>query len=118
MLTIYHNPRCRKSREGLALLTDSNLSFEIRDYLNHPPEIAELKSLTDKLHIEPMGLVRQNEAIWKEKFKNKKLTDEEIFQGIRDFPVLLERPIVVSDNQAAIGRPIENILEILKSQPQ
>ncbi|MDZ7615138.1 MAG: arsenate reductase (glutaredoxin) [Flavobacteriaceae bacterium] len=118
MLTIFHNPRCRKSREGLALLEDSKLTFEIRDYLNNPPEISELKSLAEKLHIEPMGLVRQNEAIWKEKFKNKNLTDEQIYQGIRDFPVLLERPIVVLGNQAAIGRPKENILEILKSQTE
>lgn len=115
MFIIYHNPRCRKSREGLALLEDSKLPFEIRDYLNHPPEISELKSLVEKLHIEPMGLVRQNEALWKEKFKNKNLTDEQLFQVIRDFPVLLERPVVVSENKAVIGRPTENILEILKT---
>lgn len=114
MITIYHNPRCRKSREGLALLEASNLPFEIRDYLNNPPEIAELKSLAEKLQMEPMGLIRQNETIWKEKFKDKKLTDAQIFQGIKDFPILLERPLVVSENQAVIGRPPENILKILK----
>jgi len=114
MITIYHNPRCRKSREGLALLEASKLPFEIRDYLNNPPEIAELKSLAEKLQMEPMGLIRQNEAIWKEKFKDKKLTNAQIFQGIKDFPILLERPVVVSENQAVIGRPPENILKILK----
>ncbi len=114
MITIYHNPRCRKSREGLALLEASKLPFEIRDYLNHPLEIAELKSLTEKLQIEPLGLIRQNEAIWKEKFKNQNLTEAQIFQGIKDFPVLLERPVVVTENHAVIGRPAENILKILE----
>ena len=113
MLKIYHNPRCRKSREGLELLEKSGKEFEIIKYLETVPTKQELRDLINCLAITPEKLIRKNEAIWKENYKGKSLSDEEIIDAMISSPKLIERPIVVNGSKAAIGRPIENIAAIL-----
>ena len=113
MTTIYHNPRCRKSRETLQLLEDKNEDLNIVKYLENPPSKEELKDIIKLLAIEPIALVRKNEQIWKDQFKRKELTQEEVIDAMIDNPKLIERPIVVKNNKATIGRPPENVLSIL-----
>ena len=112
-MIIYHNPRCSKSREGLAILKEANQDFEIIEYLKNPPTQDELSSIIEKLKIKPIELVRKTEAIWKENFKGKELTDEQIIKAMVENPKLIERPIVVIDNKAILGRPPELIKSIL-----
>lgn len=109
MIKIYHNPRCRKSREGLALLESKNVEFEVVKYLENPIDFDELNGIIDLLGISPIELIRKTEKIWKENFKGKDLSDSEIIKAMVDYPKLIERPIVVSKNKAVIGRPSENI---------
>lgn len=113
MLTIYHNPRCSKSREGLQLLESLNIPFTTIKYLNEPLSKDELKELIEKLGIAPIELVRQKENIWKENYKDRELTDDEIVATLSEHPVLIERPIVVNGNKAVIARPAEKVKEIL-----
>ena len=113
-MKIYHNPRCRKSREGLQLLENSHENFKIIDYLKDPPTQKELNDILKMLGFKPIQLVRKNESIWKENYKNKELTDDEIVIAMCDHPKLIERPIVIKGNKAVLGRPPENIEELLK----
>ncbi|MGB5647972.1 arsenate reductase (glutaredoxin) [Muriicola sp.] len=113
MLKIYHNPRCRKSREGLALLEASGKAFDIVYYLNEVPDKKELKQLITQLGIEPIELVRTQEAIWKSEFKGKDLTKDMILEAMCAHPKLIERPIVVLNGKAVIGRPPEKISQLL-----
>ena len=113
MIKIYHNNRCRKSREGLAILEDSKQDFKVINYLLNPPTKQELKEIIKKLGITPIQLVRKNEKIWKEQFKNKELSDNQLIEILIEHPKLIERPIVLKDDKAVLGRPPENILEIL-----
>lgn len=113
MIKIYHNNRCSKSRCGLELLENSGKKFEIVKYLEDIPTVEELTLIIEKLQINPIDLVRKNEAIWKEKFKGKELSDKEIIVAMTQHPKLIERPIVVNGNKAAIGRPLENISSII-----
>ncbi len=112
-MKIYHNPRCGKSREGLAILQASKLPFEIINYLETPLSTAELTDLIKLLGISPIDLVRKNEAIWKENFKGKNLSDSEIIAAMVKNPKLIERPIVINNGKAVIGRPPELIKTIL-----
>ena len=114
MITIYHNPKCTKSREGLCEIEHLNKSFTIRKYLDEPFSKDELKSVIKKLNIKPLELVRTKESIWIENFKGKILTDEQIIDAMLQNPKLIERPIVVFDNKAVIARPKELINELLK----
>ncbi len=113
MIKIYHNNRCRKSREGLQILEESGKKFEIINYLENVPSKKELKSIIDLLGITPIDLVRKNEVIWKEQFKNKDLTDDELMDAMISYPKLIERPIVINNGKAIIGRPPTNIKTIL-----
>ncbi|AOW19450.1 arsenate reductase (glutaredoxin) [Urechidicola croceus] len=113
MIKIYHNPRCRKSREGLAILENSGEEFEIVKYLENPPTKIELFELIKLLNISPIELIRKGEVIWKENFKNKPLTDEQIVDAMINFPKLIERPIVIKNNKAVIGRPPTLIKEFI-----
>ena len=113
MITIYHNPRCGKSRDCLAFLETSDQKFEIIKYLETPLTFNELKEIIRKLNINPIELIRKNETIWKENFKGKELTDSEIIQAMVDYPILMERPIVVYNDKAIIARPLEKIKEII-----
>lgn len=113
MITIYHNPRCGKSRDCLAFLETSDKKFEIIKYLESPLSFNELKEIIRKLNVNPIELVRKNEPIWKENFKGKVLTDSEIIQTMVDYPILMERPIVVYKDKAIIARPLDKINEII-----
>ncbi len=113
MITIYHNNRCSKSREGVCFLEDAKTEFEIVNYLEKSPKKREIKSLLKKLKFKPIELVRQKETIWIENYKDKNLSDEEIIETMVKHPILIERPIIVNGNKAIIARPTEKILEIL-----
>jgi arsenate reductase len=113
MITIFHNPRCRKSREGLTILENSGKDFEVRKYLDDKVDEKELSGIIKKLDIEPMALVRKSEAIWKEKYKGKTLSDKALIKAMVEHPKLIERPIVIHNDKAVIGRPAESILEII-----
>lgn len=112
-MKIYHNPRCRKSREGLAILQDAKMEPEIIDYIKNPISFNELTDILRKLDIPAIDLVRKNEAVWKENFKNKALSEKEIIEAMVSFPKLIERPIVVHEEDAVIGRPPEKIKELI-----
>lgn len=113
MITIYHTPRCSKSRECLQLLELEDKPFTITKYLDQPLTKKEIRSLISKLKIKPIELVRQKEELWKENFAGKDLTDDEIIDALRKHPILIERPIVVNGNKAVIARPAERIHEII-----
>lgn len=113
MITIYHNPRCTKSREGLCEIENLNQPFEIRKYLDEPFTEKELKEVIKKLNIKPLELVRTKESIWIENYKGKDLTDNQIIDALLENPKLIERPIIVNGNKAVIARPKEKINEIL-----
>jgi arsenate reductase len=113
MIKIYHNPRCSKSREGLAVLENSKKEFEIVKYLEAVPSKDELTEIIRLLDISPMLLVRKNEKIWKENFKGKELSDAEIIIAMVQNPKLIERPIIINNKKAIIGRPSESILTII-----
>ncbi|MDC7993687.1 arsenate reductase (glutaredoxin) [Altibacter sp. HG106] len=110
---IYHNPRCRKSRETLQILEEHGESLEIVKYLETPPSAPTLSELIAMLGIAPIDLVRTNETIWKEQFKGKALTDAEIVNAMVANPKLIERPIVIKGRKAVIGRPPENVKKLL-----
>ena len=113
MITIYHNPRCRKSRETLEIINQAGTDVSIVEYLKEVPTVEELKELIAKLGIEPLQLVRKNEADWKTHFRGKELSDDQIIQAMVVYPKLIERPIVVKGDKAVLGRPPENVKEIL-----
>ena len=113
MIKIYHNPRCKKSREGLAILEKSNKKFEIVRYLDDIPSVETLTEIIKLLKITPIQLIRKTESIWKEHFKGKELSDAKIIEAMISNPKLIERPIVINNNKAVIGRPPENIISIL-----
>lgn len=115
MITIYHNPRCAKSRQGLAVLESSGKKFEIIKYLETHPTIEELSQLIKKLAIEPINLVRKNEVVWRENYKKQSLTDNQILSALSENPKLIERPIVIVGKKAVIGRPKERIIELLNN---
>lgn len=113
MITIYHNNRCSKSREGLCYLEDKKVDFQVINYIENTPTVAELKDLLKKLNIPALDLVRKKEAIWMEQFKGKELSEEEIIRAMIENPKLIERPIIVNGDKAVIARPTEKINEIL-----
>ena len=112
-MKIYHNPRCSKSRQGLAILQDAQVEPEIINYIKKPISFEELSGILHKLAIPAIDLVRKNEAIWKENFKNKELSENEVIEAMVTFPKLIERPIVINGEVAVIGRPPEKIKELL-----
>ena len=112
-MKIYHNPRCGTSRKTLALLEEKNASFEVIEYLKDLPTKKELKKLIDMIGISPGEFVRKNETIYKEQFKGKELTDDEWLDAMMEYPKLIQRPIVVKGKKAILGRPPENVLELI-----
>jgi arsenate reductase len=113
MITIYHNNRCSKSRSGLEILKNSGQEYKIINYLETIPNKAELTKIINLLKINPIDLIRKNEAIWKENYKGKALTDAQIIDAMITYPKLIERPIVIKGDKAVIGRPPERILELI-----
>lgn len=113
-VTIYHNPRCSKSRQTLALLEKRGISPDIVRYLDTPPDTAAIGSLLDMLGLEPRELMRKKEAPYaKLGLADESVARADLIQAMADNPVLIERPIVVSGDKAAIGRPPESVLDIL-----
>lgn len=115
MTTIYHNPRCSKSRQTLQLLTERNIEPEVIEYLKTPPTAEEVKKLLKMLDLgDPRALMRKKEKEYKEAgLDDPMLSDEQLIEAMVRYPRLIERPIVIQGNKAAIGRPPENVLEIL-----
>ena len=112
-LTIYHNPKCSKSRETLELLRGRGIEPRIVEYLKSPPTAAELAAIVKQLGIRPEALVRKGEDIYKSRYAGRSLTDAEWIEALVRDPILIERPIVVAGGRAAIGRPPERVLELL-----
>ena len=107
--TIYHNPRCTKSRATLELLRQRGIEPDIVLYLETPPDAPELRAIVNKLRLEPEQLVRKGEEVYKSKYAGKVQSDAQWIQAMVDDPVLIERPIVVHGERAVIGRPPENV---------
>lgn len=110
---IYHNNRCGKSRCALEILNDKKEKYEVVEYLKNPPTAAELKKIVEMLGISPLELIRKGEDIFKEKYKDKKLSDTGWIKAMAENPILIERPIVIKNGKAVVGRPPEKILDIL-----
>lgn len=111
---IYHNPRCSKSRETLKLLEDQGIKPEVVEYLKHPPTTAELQDILHKLGLKPRELMRNKEAEYKDNnLDDPSLSDAELIEAMIRIPKLMERPIVLANDKAAVGRPPENVLGIL-----
>ncbi|NPA43079.1 MAG: arsenate reductase (glutaredoxin) [Chlorobi bacterium] len=110
---IWHNPRCRKSREGLKMLEElaakHGVEIEIRKYLDNPPTPEELKEVLRMMNAKPEDILRKQEKIWKEQFKGKTFTEDELIRIMAEHPKLIERPIVIYKGKAVLGRPAENI---------
>lgn len=114
MTTIYHNPRCSKSRQTLAIIEENGLSPDIVLYLDNPLDKATLKTILKKLNLGPRDIIRKGEAEYKELgLAEPDLSDEQLIDAIAKTPKLLERPIVVKGDKAVIGRPPENVLTLL-----
>ncbi len=113
MLTIYHNPRCRKSRETLQIIEENNQKVQIVEYLKDVPSESELKELLEKLGLEAHQIIRKGEPVFKENYKGKDLTNEEWIKAMVENPKLIERPIVVKGQKAVLGRPPENVLDLI-----
>lgn len=113
-LKIYHNPRCSKSRQTLELLRDQGREPEIIEYLKTPPSEAELREVLAKLGLSPRQVMRKGEKIYKElNLGDEALSDEALIRAMTENPILIERPIVITDEAARLGRPPEQVLEIL-----
>ena len=109
----FHNPRCRKSREGLTFLNQKNVHPEVREYLKDALALHELRTILDKLQMIPEELMGKNDAIFKSEIEGKKLTDDELIIKMIEYPKLIERRILVHGDKAVIGRPIENIFKLI-----
>lgn len=111
---IFHNPRCSKSRTTLKLITEQGIEPEVVEYLTNPPTAAELDDILIKLDIEPRALMRRQESEYKQTgMNNPDLDRQALIAGMVATPKLIERPIVLANGKAAIGRPPEAVLEIL-----
>ena len=113
-LKIYHNPRCRKSREALQYLEETKQSFDIINYIDKRLSKAEIEQLLKELGYQPKELIRKNEAIWKEQYKGKDLSVDELVSSLSENPKLIERPIISNGKSAVIARPLEILIDFLK----
>lgn len=113
MITIYHNTRCRKSREGLEIVEASGKEYEVREYLKETLSEKEIADLLQKLNMAPIELVRTEEKIWKENYRNRDLSDKELIRIMAENPKLIQRPVVETKNKAVIGRPASNIEDLI-----
>lgn len=109
MIKIYHNPRCRKSREALNFLQENKHDFEVVLYLEDKLTLTELTALIKKLKITPMDLIRKEEALWKKEYKSQNLGDAQLINIMIKEPKLMQRPIVVKDDKAVVARPLETL---------
>ena len=112
--TIYHNPRCSKSRQTLTLLEENGITPTVITYLDNPPSAKELKSLLRQLDLSPRDLMRKTESAYTTAgLKNENLTDSELIAAMVSHPILIERPIVTNGKKAVLGRPPKNVLELI-----
>lgn len=116
MINIYHNTRCRKSREAIEYLKDQKINFNVIDYLNQNLSAEKISEIINKLQIKPIELVRKNESIWKENYKSKEMSDLDIVRILFSNPKLIERPIIESEKSAVIARPLENLAVFLEKK--
>ena len=113
-VTIYHNPRCSKSRQTLKLITEQNIEPEIIEYLKTPPSAAEIRNLLKLLKLSPREIMRKGEAVYKSMdLDNPEMGDDNLINAMVANPILIERPIVICGNQAVIGRPPEKVINII-----
>jgi len=112
-MKIYHNPRCSKSRQTLNIIKESGQDVDVIEYLKTPPTVEELEEVLQKLNLPIEYLIRTGEEIYKTEFKGKDLTDEEWIKALVEHPKMLERPIVVNEDKAILGRPPENVKKLL-----
>jgi arsenate reductase (glutaredoxin) len=113
-ITIYHNPRCSKSRQALQLLQDNHLEPEVIEYLKNPPSAKEMTEILKSLNLHPRDLMRKQEEIYKTlQLDNPKLTNQQLITALVTYPILIDRPIIIRQNKAIIARPPEKVLEIL-----
>ena len=112
-MKIYHNPRCKKSRETLLLMQQNKINIEIIRYLDSKLTVLEIKQILKKLNFRAIELIRKNEKIWKEQNNKEKLKEIDLINLMINYPKIIERPIVISGNKAIIGRPPENVLKII-----
>lgn len=108
-MRIYHNPRCSKSREALELIKTKTKNLEIIEYTKKELSAKEITSILSQLKLTPIDLIRKNEPIWKEQFKGKKLSNNDLITIMTTYPKLIQRPIIITKNKAIIGRPIEKV---------
>jgi arsenate reductase len=115
MITIYHNPRCRKSREALAILEERGIEHLVRLYLNDEESMSteEFQDVLDALDMDAIDLVRKNESVWKEEYKTLELDEDEVILAMIEHPKLMERPIVMNGDRAVVARPAEKLLDVL-----
>ena len=111
-MKIYHNPKCSKSRQTLAIIEEKTSKFEIVEYLQNPLKFNDYELLLIKLNLKPIDIVRKNEKIWKDNYRGEEMGDYDIITALVDNPKLMERPIVTTTTKAIIGRPPENVLEL------
>jgi arsenate reductase len=111
---IWHNPRCSKSRQTLSLLREHGVDPLVVEYLKNPPAAKELRGVLKKLGVEPRGLMRTQESIYRELGLDGVVEDDALIDAMVAHPKLIERPVVVRGNRAALGRPPENVLALLE----
>lgn len=109
MYTVYHNPRCKKSRAGLQYVINKKMEHQVREYLKDPLSESELATLIMKLHVKPFELIRTQEAYYRKELKGLNLNDEEWIKVMVENPKLIHRPIVEGKYKAVVGDPVENI---------
>lgn len=112
-IKIYHNSRCSKSNAALKELESQNIDFEIINYLENTPSVQEIKEILNLLGIAPLELMRTTETIFKEKIRDKDLSDEEMIVAMHENPILIQRPIIISGDRAVIARSEDAIDDIL-----
>lgn len=115
MIKVYHNPRCRKSREALAYLEEKGVYFKVRQYMKDEESMtsSELEEVLDALNMDALDLVRKNETLWKEEYRNLELGEDEIILAMIENPRLMERPIILNGDKAVVARPAEKAEEVL-----
>jgi arsenate reductase (glutaredoxin) len=113
-MKIYHNPRCRKSRETLNIIQNHGIEPEVVLYLETPPSRQEIREVLSKLHIKAEDLVRKEEKLYKDEYKDRQLSEEEWVNVLADNPKLIQRPVVINGKKAIIGRPPESVHVLLQ----
>ncbi len=113
-IQILHNPSCSKSRSTKQILDDNNVDYSIIEYLNNAPDKGELENILSMLSMKPRDLMRKGERVYKEKnLADETLSRDELIDAMIEDPILIERPIVIANGKAVIGRPPENVLDII-----